>query len=59
MGRLLVRPDFVVERRGFEPATSAMRHPRALDGDGASDGDGVFAQLRQYWSRCYRPNALR
>jgi hypothetical protein len=47
-----VRADFLVERRGFEPATSAMRHPRALDGGGASDGDGVFAHLRQYWSRC-------
>jgi len=47
----------VVELRGFEPATFAMRHPRGLDGGGASDGDGVFAQLRQYWSRCYRPNA--
>jgi hypothetical protein len=28
----LVRVDFLVELRGFEPVISAMRHPRALDG---------------------------
>jgi hypothetical protein len=51
--------DFLVAPRGFEPAISAMRPPRALDGVPLPTAMAFFAQLRQYWSRHYRPNALR